>query len=399
MIPQPFASPVYMMAKPAGPACNLACEYCYYLEKSRLFEGVKRTYMSDTVLENFIKSYIEAQTTDCVQFVWHGGEAMLRNLDFYRMAMDLQRRYAGGRAIENCLQTNGTLLNDEWCAFLRNNHWLVGISIDGPQEFHDEYRRNRAGKPSFLSVMRGIRLLQRHGVEWNAMAVVNDYNVEYPDEFYNFFRDIGCEYLQFTPVVERLHNDGSLASGGERGAEVTGFSVDPERWGDFLIRVFDLWRKRDVGRVFVQLFDATLANWVGVTPGVCTMAKTCGHAGVVEHNGDVYCCDHFVFPEYKLGNVCTDSVLSMMYSEHQQQFGAAKQASLPAQCRNCRWLFACNGECPRNRFATTAHGEPGLNYLCVGYRKFFAHAAPYMDFMAAELKAERAPANVMTAMP
>lgn len=193
MIPQPFASPVYMMAKPAGPACNLACEYCYYLEKSRLFEGVKRTYMSDTVLENFIKSYIEAQTTDCVQFVWHGGEAMLRNLDFYRMAMDLQRRYAGGRAIENCLQTNGTLLNDEWCAFLRNNHWLVGISIDGPQEFHDEYRRNRAGKPSFLSVMRGIRLLQRHGVEWNAMAVVNDYNVEYPDEFYNFFRDIGCE--------------------------------------------------------------------------------------------------------------------------------------------------------------------------------------------------------------
>lgn len=396
MLPTPFSSPLYLMAKPAGPACNLACEYCYYLEKSKLFPDPRRTFMSDDMLETFIRSYIESQTMPEVMFTWHGGEAMMRNLDFYRRAIELQDRYGHGRPILNCLQTNGTMLNDEWCRFLRDNGWLVGISIDGPAEFHDEYRRNRDGKASFDRTMRGIRMMQRYGVEWNALAVVNDYNADYPDEFYNFFREIGCRYLQFTPVVERRNRTGRLAAGSDPDGQLTDFSVSPRQWGDFLCRVFDLWRKQDVGKIFVQLFDATLANWVGEEPGVCTMARTCGHAGAVEHNGDVYSCDHFVFPEYRLGNLRTHTVAEMMYSPRQEAFGAAKQTSLPAQCRQCRWLFACNGECPRNRFAITSDGESGLNYLCEGYRKFFAHAAPYMDFMAAELAAHRPPANVMT---
>lgn len=390
-----ISSPLYLMAKPAGPACNLACEYCYYLEKSKLFVDPRHTFMTDDMLEIFIRSYIEAQTMDEVQFTWHGGEAMMRNLDFYRKAIRLQQYYGRDKKIYNSLQTNGTLLNDEWCRFLRQNGWLVGISIDGPQEFHDEYRRNRAGKASFAQTMRGINLLKRHGVEWNALAVVNDYNADYPDEFYEFFNDIGCQYLQFTPVVERKKADGMLSAGTDPDGSVTDFSVRPEQWGLFLCRVFDIWRKRDVGKIFVQLFDATLANWVGVEPGVCTLAQTCGHAGAVEHNGDVYSCDHFVFSEYKLGNLRTHTVTEMMYSPRQQAFGAAKHDTLPRQCRECRWLFACNGECPRNRFAHTSAGEPGLNYLCEGYRMFFEHASPYMDFMAAELKAERAPANVM----
>lgn len=393
----PFARPLYLMAKPAGAACNLACEYCYYLEKLGLYPSPGRKYMSDATLECFIRSYMEAQSMDAVQFTWHGGEALLRPLDFYRRAMALQKRYAKGRRIDNCIQTNGTLLTDEWCCFLHDNGWLVGISLDGPEEFHDEYRRSRDGRPSFQKVMRGINLLKKHNVEWNAMAVVNDYNADYPEEFYDFFKSIGCRYLQFTPIVERLMPGGRLASGADTGTEVTEFSVSPQQWGDFLCRVFDRWVKNDVGRVFVQIFDATLALWAGYEPGLCTMARTCGHAGVVEHNGDVYSCDHFVFPEFLLGNIHTSSVVEMMDSERQRRFGAAKRAALPQQCRKCRWVDICNGECPKNRFVTTADGEPGLNYLCEGYRRFFEHSAPYFDFMASELKAHRAPANVMNA--
>ena len=395
-LPSPFSYPLYLMAKPAGPACNLACEYCYYLEKAGLYPAPGRKYMSDETLERYIKSYIEAQTVPDVQFVWHGGEAMLRPLDFYRKAMELQQRYAGGRRIENCLQTNGTLLNDEWSRFLHDHGWLVGISIDGPQEFHDEYRRSRDGKPSFLKVMRGINLLKKHKVEWNAMAVVNDFNADHPAEFYNFFKSIGCQCIQFTPIVERTTPQGNLASGSGEG-ELTPFSITPEQWGRFLCEIFDLWVKEDVGRVFVQIFDATLANYVGVEPGLCTLAPHCGHAGVMEHNGDVYCCDHFVFPEYKLGNIHTSSVVEMMGSRKQQEFGAAKQGSLPSQCRSCKWHKLCNGECPKNRFAVTSDGEAGLNYLCQGYRKFFAHTEPYFRFMADELAGQRPPANVMKA--
>ncbi len=393
----PFARPVYVMAKPVGAACNLACRYCYYLEKKDLYPAQKRTLMSEQTLERYIKLYIEAQTTPHVQFVWHGGEATMRPLDFYRKALEFQRKYGRGMQIENCLQTNGTLLDDEWCRFLHDNGWLVGLSIDGPQEFHDEYRRDRAGKPTFLKTMRAVKLLNKHKVEWNAMAVVNDYNADYPVEFYRFFKSIGCRYIQFTPIVERVDGCGRLAAVTDRrpGLQVSEMSVSPQQWGNFLIGVFDEWVKEDVGTVFVQLFDSTLANWVGVEPGVCTLARTCGHAAAMEWNGDVYSCDHFVFPGYKLGNIHTSTFVDMMGSERQLRFGEDKRSSLPGDCRECRYLFACNGECPKNRFESSSTGESGKNYLCEGYKKFFAHVAPYMDFMAGELKAERPPSNVM----
>lgn len=397
----PFAKPLYIIAKPVGAVCNLACQYCYYLEKSNLYKGASRHVMSDDLLERFIKEYINSQTMPQVLFTWHGGEALMRPLSFYKRAAELQKRYGNGMAIDNCIQTNGTLLTDEWCRFFKENNWLVGISIDGPQEFHDEYRRNKQGHPSFVKVMRGIELLNKHGVEWNGMAVVNDYNAGYPVEFYNFFKSIGCKYIQFTPAVERLclHEDGRhLAAPPREGGELASFSVSPGQWGDFLCGLFDEWIKNDVGEYFIQLFDSTLANWMGEQPGVCSMAKVCGHAGVMEFNGDVYSCDHYVFPEYKLGNIYQKALAEMMYSGRQLEFGQMKQKSLPAQCRECEFLFACNGECPKNRFAKTATGEPGLNYLCKGYYKFFKHVAPYMDYMKKELLAERAPANIMEAI-
>lgn len=394
----PFARPLYVMAKPVGAACNLACEYCYYLEKAALYDSAPRTLMSDEVLERFIAEYIRSQTTLEVYFTWHGGEPLMRPIAFYRRALELQKKYAAGRTVVNSIQTNGTLINEKWCEFFRKNNFLVGVSIDGPEEFHDEFRRNKAGRPSFKDVVRGIRLLNRYGVEWNAMAVVNDFNSDYPLDFYRFFRDeLKCRYLQFTPVVERIierENGLQLASGREQGGELTDFSITPEQWGNFLCEIFDEWVRNDVGEMFVQIFDSTLANWVGEQPGLCTLNSYCGHAAVMEYNGDVYSCDHFVFPEYKLGNICTDSLADMMYGEQQQRFGAIKHKGLHSRCRKCRYEFACHGECPRNRFVT-ADGEAGLNYLCEGYHRFFDHAAPYMEFMKRELAAGRAPANVM----
>lgn len=380
----PFSHPLYVMLKPAGARCNLRCKYCYYLEKELLYPDDKVHTMSDELLEKFIREYIDSQTTGEVLFTWHGGEALLRQPDFYRKAVALQKKYGSGRHIANCIQTNGTLLTDEWCHFFRENHWLVGVSIDGPQTFHDHYRMDRHGMPSFQHVMQGIELLNKYGVDWNAMAVVNDYNGDHPLEFYHFFKDIGCHYLQFTPVVERSP-DGN----------VTSFSVNAQQWGDFICTLFDEWVKEDVGVYFVQLFDATLANWMGVTPGVCTMGRSCGHAGVMEYNGDVYACDHFVFPEYKLGNIRTNTLVEMMYSPRQQAFGQAKHTTLPRQCQQCPYLFACNGECPKNRFVQTEDGEERLNYLCKGYRKFFNHVAPYMEYMKNELLNQRPPSNVM----
>jgi uncharacterized protein len=324
---------------------------------------------------------------------------MMRPLSFYQRALELQRKYARGRTIDNAFQTNGTMLTDEWCRFFKENNWLVGVSIDGPKEFHDAYRQNRLGQPSFDQVMRGINLLNKHGVMWNAMAVVNDLNVKHPKEFYHFFKSIGCRYIQFTPIVERLaeHEDGRhLATPDQKDCSLAHFSVTPEDWGDFLCTIFDEWVRNDVGQYFIQIFDATLANWVGVDPGLCTMARSCGHAGVMEFNGDVYSCDHFVFPEYKLGNIRQNTLLEMMYSERQLEFGRMKQGSLPSQCRNCDYLFACNGGCPKDRFALTDDGEANLNYLCKGYHQFFKHAAPYMDYMKNELLSQRSPANVMS---
>lgn len=397
----PFAKPLYVMLKPAGSLCNLACEYCYYLEKKNLYnkEGNEKFIMSDDLLERFTEQYILSQTQPQILFTWHGGESLMRPISFYQRALELQKKYGRGRHIENCIQTNGTLLNDDWCKFFKENNWLVGVSIDGPQEFHDEYRKNKQGLPSFQKVMKGINLLNKHGVEWNAMAVVNEYNADYPLEFYNFFKEINCHYIQFTPVVERMtrYQDGRyLATPLEdERAELADFSITPEQWGNFTCAVFDEWVKQDVGNYYIQLFDATLANWVGEKPGVCSLAATCGHAGVMEYNGDVYVCDHFVFPEFKLGNIYTKTLTQMMYSEEQLGFGADKQRQLPMQCKECEFLFACNGECPKNRFSRTATGEPGLNYLCKGYYQYFNHVAPYMDFMKKELMNKRPPANVM----
>ena len=381
----PFARPLYVMLKPVGAACNLACNYCYYLEKSNLYKHQPKRQMSEELLERFVKDYIEAQTMNEVVFTWHGGEPTLRPLSFYQKAVELQKKYAGGRVIHNSLQTNGTLLTDEWCRFLKANNWLVGISIDGPEELHDRYRRDSQGKPSWKRVMEGIRLLQHYGVEWNAMAVVNCYNADHPQAFYRFFKSIGCQYIQFTPIVERnvQHADGRhLASINDADdAPVTDFSVTPEQWGNFLCGLFDEWVKQDIGKVFVQIFDSMLANWVGVAPGSCIYAKECGHAGVMEYNGDVYSCDHFVFPQYKLGNINEHTLIEMLYGEKQRRFSQLKYNKLPRQCKECRWAFACHGECPKNRFVNDRYGNPGLNYLCAGYRRFFEHIAPTMDEM------------------
>lgn len=401
-IASPFSRPLYVMTKPAGASCNLACEYCYYLEKLQLYRHDARHVMSDEMLERFVKQYIESQTMQQVLFCWHGGETLMRPLSFYEKVVRLQRQYAQGRQIDNVIQTNGTMIDDRWAQFFHDQGWLVGVSIDGPEEFHDEYRRNKAGRPSWRQVMKGINCLNKHQVEWNAMAVVNDFNADYPLDFYQFFKDIGCHYLQFTPIVERIstHGDGRhLASmADDAQAELADFSVTPEQWGHFLCTVFDQWVRNDVGSTFVQLFDTTLANWMGMDGSLCTMARECGHAGVMEYNGDVYSCDHFVFPEYKLGNICDSTLTEMMYSERQRAFGQNKYRSLPQQCKNCHYLFACHGECPKNRFSETAQGEPGLNYLCQGYYRFFEHVAPYMDFMKRELTAHRPPSNVMEAI-
>ena len=398
-IANPFAKPLYVMLKPASAHCNLACKYCYYLEKNKLYPTAQRHLMSDEMLEQFTREYIEAQTMNQVLFTWHGGEPLLRSIDFYRKALSLQQKYAGGRRIDNVIQTNGTLLTDEWCEFFAQNHWLVGISIDGPQPDHDHYRLTAAGKPSWKKVMQGIKLLKKHGVEWNAMAVVNAYNVNHPLEFYRFFKENGCQFLQFTPIVERQtrHEDGrTLASLADKDEiSLSEASVAPEQWGYFLCAIFDEWVRKDVGKIFVEIFDCTLANWMGVSPGICAYSKECGHAGVMEHNGDVYSCDHFVFPEYKLGNIRDHSLIDMLYGEQQQEFSRLKHSSLPRQCKECDMEFACHGECPKNRFMKDKYGDSGLNYLCPGYYHYYQHVAPYMDYMKQELMAQRPPSNIM----
>lgn len=398
-IANPFAKPLYVMLKPAGAHCNLACKYCYYLEKNNLYPTAQRHLMSDEMLEQFTREYIDVQTMNQVLFTWHGGEPLLRSIDFYRKALSLQQKYAGGRRIDNVIQTNGTLLTDECCEFFAQNHWLVGISIDGPQPDHDHYRLTAAGKPSWQKVMQGIKLLKKHGVEWNAMAVVNAYNVNHPLEFYRFFKENGCQFLQFTPIVERQtrHEDGrTLASLADKNEiPLSEASVTPEQWGYFLCAIFDEWVRKDVGKIFVEIFDCTLANWMGVSPGICAYSKECGHAGVMEHNGDVYSCDHFVFPEYKLGNIRDHSLIDMLYGEQQQEFSRLKHSSLPRQCKECDMEFACHGECPKNRFMKDKYGDSGLNYLCLGYYHYYQHVAPYMDYMKQELMAQRPPSNIM----
>lgn len=396
----PLSFPIYVMSKPVGPLCNMDCAYCYYLEKSELYKGRKGYKMSEELLEKFTDAYIHCQTAPFVQFTWHGGEALLRGIDFYRKALKFQQKYGRGREISNCIQTNGLLLNDEWCRFFKENNFLVGISIDGPEELHDRYRKDCGGHGTFARVMKGIELLHKHEVDFNTLSVVNDYNVRYPLEIYRFFKDIGSQYMQFSPIVERLgsREDGLellTAADNPIDSELAAWSVDPIAYGDFYIEIFDEWVQHDVGRYFVQMFDATLAGMVGEQPGVCIYGKTCGHALAMEHNGDVYACDHFVYPEYFRGNIQRKSLVSITLSEEQKRFGNQKQTLLPTQCRKCRFLHLCNGECPKNRISVTNDGESGLNYLCSGLQKYYAHVWPYMEFMAEELRNKRAPANIM----
>ncbi|MCD8265697.1 MAG: anaerobic sulfatase maturase [Prevotellaceae bacterium] len=373
----PFSFPLYVMLKPAGASCNLRCAYCYYLPTDRLY-GEGSRLLSDETLELFTRQYIEAQTQEDVMFCWHGGEPLLRPLSFYRRALALQREYANGHRIVNCLQTNGTLISEDWARFLRDNHWLVGVSIDGPRQMHDELRRTRRGLPSWAKVRQGIRLLNKHNVEWNAMAVVNALNADRPEEFYLFFRDeLKARFLQFAPILEP-------------GLSV---NVTAGQWGRFLCRLFDLWVRRDVGEVFVQMFDATLANWTGEMPGLCSLSPACGHCGVMEHNGDVYSCDHFVDEAHLLGNIRERPLTEMMYGQRQREFGKRKGEWLPVGCKQCRWLFACHGECPKNR------DQEGRSLLCEGYKAFFSHSAPAMERMRDLLRQGLPPSDVMKTIP
>ena len=359
--------------------------------------------MSDSLLETYVRDYIQLQQTPDILFTWHGGEPMLKPLSFYQQAVRYQQYYGRGKHICNSIQTNGLFITPEWCRFLHDEGWLVGLSIDGTQEMHDAYRLDTQGNGTWERVMESIRLLNQYGVEWNAMATVNHYNVSKPREFYRFFRDeLHCRYIQFSPVVERLreHTDGRhLAQLMDEACPIAPFSIKPQEWGQFLCGVFDEWVKADVGEYFVQVFDATLAGWLGADPGICVYAAECGHAAVMEQNGDIYSCDHFVFPEYRLGNIRQNGLPQMLYGAKQSAFSRLKRETLPRQCRQCEWLKACHGECPRLRFLHTADGEPGLNYLCAGYRLYFQHVAPYMDFMQQELLAGRPAANVMKQVP
>lgn len=390
-----------VMVKPIGSACNLNCSYCYYLEKKKLFPGKDDFRMSIELLENFTKQYIEANEVPVVTFVWQGGEPTLLGLDFFKKAIEFQRKYAGGKRIENAFQTNGTRLNDDWCKFFKDNNILVGISIDGAEHVHNHYRKMVSGGLTFKFVMKGIELLQKHRVEFNTLSVVNDYSVHFASETYRFLKSIGSVFMQFLPVVERIASDVpedmlKLVSNEYKGtAPVAKWSVNGKDYGKFLITIFDKWVRQDVGIYFVQIFDATLANWVREMPGVCVFDETCGENLVIEHNGDVYSCDHYVYPENYLGNILEKPLIEMVRSKVQFDFGLKKRNSLPRQCMRCDVLFACHGECPKHRIAISEDGEPGLNYLCEGYKMFFHHVAPYMDFMANELKNKRAPANIM----
>ena len=393
------------MAKPTGPICNLDCKYCFYLEKENLYPGKHGWAMPEEVLESYIRQYIQAQVAPSITFAWQGGEPTLLGIDFYRKVVAFEHKYADGRRIANAFQTNGVLLNDAWAEFFAENSFLVGLSIDGPRELHDCYRVNKGGKPTFDSVMAGIGFLRKHGVDFNTLTVVNRKNSYHPLEVYRFLREVGSGYMQFIPVVERIAAapgpDGLhlISPSWQSSAEVSDWSVEPLQFGKFLCAIFDEWVRRDVGEYFVQVFDVALESWYGMPQGLCVFRETCGAALAIEHNGDLYSCDHFVYPENKLGNIMAAPLESLAGSAQQRRFGLSKRTTLPRYCRECEVRFACNGECPKHRFLTTPDGEPGLNYLCAGYKLFFNHIGPYMEFMATELQNDRAPANVMTWQP
>ncbi len=398
--------PFHILTKPVGPICNLDCKYCFYLEKEKLYPRESSWRMSDAVLEKYIRDYIHSQPVAEINFAWQGGEPTLLGVEFFRKAVALQKQYADGKTIFNAIQTNGTLLDDEWCEFLAAEKFLVGLSIDGPAELHDKYRVDKRQQPTFEKVIHGLERLKKHKVEFNTLTVVNRANSQSPLEVYRFLKSIGSQYLQFIPLVERAATAEMKTAGYDFAAPplpgqkenisaATPWSVEAEQYGNFLCAIFDEWVRQDVGTTFVQLFDTALGNWMGLGSSLCVFAEKCGTALAIEHNGDLYSCDHYVYPRYQLGNVMNQSLGAMLNSPVQIKFGNDKLDSLPKFCRECEVRFACNGECPKHRFIQTPDGEAGLNYLCPAYKKFFNHIDPHMKTMAQLLRTDRAPAEIM----
>ena len=394
-MPQNPPPAIHVLAKPTGPKCNLACTYCFYLDKE-LFYPKSNFRMSDEVLENYVRQLIESHRVPNVTVAWQGGEPTLMGVDFYRRAIRYQEKYRRpGMTFENTLQTNGTLLNDEWCQFFKENNFLVGISIDGPGWLHDAYRVDQKGNPTFDKVMRGLRLLQKHNVEYNVLVTVNRANADYPLEVYRFLRDeVGTSWIQLIPVVERVNPDGRSLY--QQGTKVSECSVRPTQFGRFLIWIFDEWIRNDVGQVFVQTFEATARNWLCLpSSGMCVFEKTCGLGLALEHNGDLYSCDHFVEPNFLLGIIMQTHMRELAASEPQRKFGQDKFNALPRVCRECNMLFACKGECPKNRFVTTLDGEPGLNYLCAGWKAFFKRSSSPIQSLTALMRTGRPASDIM----
>lgn len=401
----------HVMTKPIGPLCNLDCSYCFYLEKEKLFPAGTNFKMTDEVLEEYIRQYIGGQDAPEVTFAWQGGEPTLLGANFFRRVVALQARHAGGKIIHNALQTNGTQLDDGWCEFFKENNFLIGLSIDGPARLHNAGRVDKKGRATYDAVLAGLRLLKKHGVEFNTLTVVSRKTVGHALDVYRFLRDIGSGFLQFIPLVERHPDAEAKALGldlavppvpgrdGEIARLVTEWTVPAKDYGAFLCTIFDEWVRRDVGRTFVQMFDVALGNWSAQGGGLCVFSPTCGTALAMEHNGDVYSCDHYVYPQYRLGNIMSGSLGEMVGSAFQEKFGRDKFDSLPRYCLECDVRFACHGECPKHRFIRTPDGEPGLNYLCAGYKQFFRHVDPHMKRMTELLRAGRAPAEIMRSAP
>ncbi len=397
----------HILTKPIGPICNLDCKYCFYLEKQKLYPEEHEWRMSDEVLEEYVRQYIQDQPVPEINFAWQGGEPTLLGVEFFRKAVRLQQKYAGGKTISNALQTNGTLLDTEWCEFLAANKVLVGLSIDGPRALHDKYRVDKGQTPTFDAVMRGLELLKKNKVDFNTLTVVNRTNSRQPLAVYRFLKEIGSQFIQFIPLVERQPSAQTKALGldfaappdleqrDDNQSPVTAWSVEARQYGKFLCAIFDEWVRKDVGQTFVQLFDVALGNWMGLGSSLCVFAEKCGVALAMEHNGDVYSCDHYVYPKYRLGNVMNQSLGEMVSSREQMKFGSDKVDLLPQYCRKCEVRFACNGECPKHRFIKTPDGEDGLNYLCAAYKHFFNHIDRSMHTMAQLLHQGHAAAEIM----
>jgi uncharacterized protein len=401
---RPHASQLglHVIAKPTGPICNIRCKYCFYLEKEKLYAEGERWKMSDETLQAYVRQYIEAQPdqVESVDFAFQGGEPTLMGLDFFRRVVELQGKHnPRGKRIQNSLQTNGIKLDDAWCEFLKKHQFLVGLSVDGPADLHDRYRLDRQGRGTFDRVMEAMARLKKHGVEFNVLTCVNRHNADQAGRVYRFFRDQGVDFLQFIPIVEPLPGvrSGEFAIDAHAPPEtpVTERSVRPEQFGRFLTGVFDAWVRDDVGRIFVRDFDQALSAWVGAGASLCVYTEECGRATAIEHNGDLYSCDHFVEPAYKLGNIHEKPIKELANSPFQETFGRDKSAKLPDYCRRCEFLSACHGACPKDRFLHAPGGQPGLNYLCAGFKLFFSHVDPYMKFMADELRAGRPAASIM----